>query len=41
MSGRLWKYLTPQQEREFILSLNLLPASCRKRMSGEAQLSLL
>ena len=41
MSGRLWKYLTPQQEKEFILSLNLLPASCRKRMSGEAQLALL
>ena len=41
MSGQFWKYCGTQQEKEFILSLNLLPAGMRERMSGEAQLSLL
>ena len=41
MSSQLWKYCGTQQEKEFILSLNLLPAGMRERMSGEAQLSLL
>ena len=41
MSGELWKYCGKEQEKAFILSLNLLPASVRERMSGEAQLALL
>ena len=41
MSSQLWKYCGTQQEKEFILSLNLLPAGMRERMSGESQLSLL
>ena len=41
MSGELWKYCGKEQEKAFILSLNLLPASMRERMSGEAQLALL
>lgn len=41
MSSELWKYCGPQQEKEFLLSLNLLPAGMRERMSGEAQLALL
>lgn len=41
MSGELWKYCSKEQEKAFILSLNLLPASVRERMSGEEQLALL
>ena len=41
MSSELWKYCGPQQEKEFLLSLNLLPAGMRERMSVEAQLVLL
>lgn len=41
MSSELWKYCGPQQEKEFLLSLNLLPSGMRERMSGEAQLALL
>ena len=41
MSSELWKYCGTQQEKEFLLSLNLLPSGIRERMSGEAQLALL
>ena len=41
MSSKLWKYCGTQQEKEFLLSLNLLPSGMRERMSGEAQLALL
>lgn len=41
MSSELWKYCGKQQEKEFLLSLNLLPSGMRERMSGEAQLALL
>lgn len=41
MNGELWKYCGKGQEKAFILSLNLLPASMRERMSGEEQLALL
>ena len=41
MSGELWKYCGKEQEKAFILSLNLLPASMRERLSGEAQRAVL
>ena len=41
MSRGIWDACTDRQVREFILSLNLLPAGSREELSGEKQLALL